>query len=122
MWRVWPATKVCGEDVVAVAIAAFEVEQVLAACASELSTTAPLTGVAVTLAPGVVGAGLGIPGVGGMLKQKLKLLPEIFVSLGDPDAAWRVGVQSSAAPVPAIVRLDDEPQCVALCALALTAT
>src|SRR5258708_23367175 len=54
MLMVWPATKVCGEDVVAVAIAAFEVEQVLAACASELSTTAPLTGVAVTPAPGVV--------------------------------------------------------------------
>src|SRR5258708_37322840 len=105
MWRVWPATKVCGEDVVAVAIAAFEVEQVLAACASELSTTAPLTGVAVTLAPGVVGAGLGIPGVVGMLKQKLKVLPEIFVSLGQPDTAVMVQVPPQTVQVPASVTL-----------------
>src|SRR5712691_3964930 len=87
MLTVWPATKVCGEDVVPVAIAAVDVGQVLAACMSELSTTAPCTGVAVTLAPGVVGAGLGMPGVVGMLKQKLKLLPEIRVWLGQPDTA-----------------------------------
>jgi hypothetical protein len=62
---------VCTEEVVAVAIAAGEVGQVLAACTSEESITAPLTGVAVTLSPAVVGAGLGMAGVVGMLKQKL---------------------------------------------------
>ncbi len=79
---------------VAVAVAAGEVVQLLAPCASPSSITAPDNSVAVTLAPAVVGAGLTICGVVAMLKQKLKLLPEIFVWLGQPETAVMVWTPS----------------------------
>src|SRR5438128_2571878 len=88
MLTVWPATKTCGVgSVLAVAVAALEVGQLLAARWSEERTTEPAIGVAVTLAPAVVGAGLGMLGVVAMPKQKLKILLPIFVWLGQPETA-----------------------------------
>jgi len=108
--------------VVAIAIAAGEVGQALALRTSEESITAPLTGVAVTLVPGVVGAGLGMAGVVGMLKQKLKLLPLIFFPFGQSDTEVIVQVPSYWVPAPAILTLAPATKGVAICTVVVTVT